>query len=92
MAVKLREFYLYYYMPYLVKHTHLSDDDRKWCTSKTIKFLNNGLIDDINYYRRIPCGKDYFVAVFDNSEFRVKEILISNFMSLSGKDFRRGIL
>ena len=82
---KLKEFYFFHLLPRLVcpnkKHTSL---ERKWMMTKPLEILTNGLVNDSQYYTSLSCKKGYTVCKFENIEYcPVKEILISDFLSLN---------
>lgn len=55
MLPKLKSFYYFHLLPEVVlgNPNLISIEDRKWRTLTDIKCLPNGLLDDIEYYRRM---------------------------------------
>lgn len=84
----LKEFYLFYYLPNFIRPSLTSEF--KWRTLKDIKLLPNGLVDDIEYYRTIPCSRDLTIANFNNYNLIIKELRISDFISLSNENWLTG--
>lgn len=46
--------------------------DRKWCLSKKVNFLPNGLVDDVNYYKVVCENRDYTVSCYSKVDCFVK--------------------
>ncbi|CAG9773376.1 unnamed protein product [Ceutorhynchus assimilis] len=84
MFTNLKSFYFFYFLPYVVRPESLKIalEDRKWTTIKEITLLENGLVNDTNYYIKTE-SRDYTVAIFDIPEFHIREILISDFTTLN---------
>lgn len=91
MKTRLQDFYYFYYLPLLVlpKNVNITPDERKWTIIKTLNFYQNGLINDTSYYK-VHSNRDYTVAKFDNSNFILKEVLSSDFDTLSKKNWLCG--
>ena len=80
----LKSFYYFYFMPYVLQPEvlNIALEDRKWTTVKEILLLENGLVNDINYYKKTE-SRDYTVATFDIPQFHIREILITDFITLN---------
>lgn len=84
MFEKLKEFYLFYMLPSIIyPNNHFSLTERRWTTVKEIQLLQNGLINDVNYYKSLPNGRGYVVSIMDNLDFSVNEIFIQDYLTLS---------
>lgn len=93
MINKLKEFYLFYYLPIIaIKDNVISEDERRWTTLKDIVHLPNGLVNDPNFYKSLPCKRDYVVAMYQNFDLTVKELRHSDFESLAGQHWLTGFL
>lgn len=66
--------------------------ERKWTVSKPIEIIDNGLVNDINYYKSVPSGRDYVVATFAHFELHVNEIRQSDFESLNNTHWLTGFV
>lgn len=78
---QLKEFYFYYYLPSLIKYT-IDKKNYKWCPLNEINFLDNGLVNDISYYK----NGNYMVSIFQNLDSKstiVKELLANDFCTLN---------
>lgn len=85
MLQRLTEFYYFEFIPYhLFPNRPLSAVEKKWTTSKLIRLLENGLVDDVDFYKKLKNGRDYVVTV-NTSVTSVKELIFQDFDTLSGK-------
>lgn len=66
--------------------------NRRWTMSKKISFLPNGLVNDPEYYKRIPSSRDYTVASFSKMDLLVKELRQSDLESCNNNFFLTGFV
>lgn len=84
----LKKFYYFYILPYIVcPKDYLSLEDKKWRTVKDIQFLENGLVNDITYYRSLKNKRGYTVSYFKNATCPIKEIIIADYLTLDPKEY-----
>lgn len=89
---KLKEFYLFQYLPYfLFPGAELIENQQKWRTINPVILLENGLVNDISYYKALPCKRDYVVANYD-FDVHIKEIRQSDFESISHNNWLTGFV
>ncbi|CAH1170962.1 unnamed protein product [Phaedon cochleariae] len=79
MLNKLKEFFFYYHLPTFLNFGDIDEISRKWRPVKDMEFLSNGLVNDINYYKK--SNRDYVVATFKEFDC-FNQINISDFASL----------
>lgn len=85
---KLKAFYYYHVLPLLISPDGpLTNKRVKWTLIKSLKFLDNGLVDDIDYYKYLPSKKGYTVAIYSAMPVSVKEIIISDYSSLNDHEW-----
>lgn len=85
---KLKAFYYYHVLPLLVSPSDrlLKNKLVKWTLTESLKILDNGLVDDPNYYKALPNKKGYTVALYSSmTNVIVKEIIFSDYSSLNQK-------
>lgn len=89
---KLKKFYLFYFIPKILfpSYQFPSEDERKWRTIQEIKLLPNFLVDDINYYKKLPSGRGYTVAGFQDLPYNINKIddlIISDYATLDHSEY-----
>lgn len=80
-------------LPWLLKNqVVLNDDERRWRTIKEITFFQNGLVDDIHFYKELKNNRGYIVTKNENIGFSLPEIFISDFLTLNEREWLSGFV
>lgn len=78
---KLKFCYYFYMLPLFIPlHESISDNERKWAAIKNVQLLQNGLVDDVSYYKQFSNGR---VTIFAHLDCPVKEHLVANGLTVS---------
>lgn len=83
MLKKLRNFFYFHMLPEAVAPgNNFSPNEKKWTTSTPLKYLDNGLVADVYYYKELTNKRGYVVTVNTDVNFSLSEILIEDFRTL----------
>lgn len=58
-------------------------EDRIWTALRPINLLPNGLVDDTSYYKELSEKRGYTVSIYENVSCEIKELLISDYLTLN---------
>ncbi|CAG9823924.1 unnamed protein product [Phaedon cochleariae] len=81
MIKRLQEFYYFFYLPNLLGVAEYM----RWRPINEITLLDNGLVSDIEYYKKNPKEREYSVAKFNDLDLCVSELMASDFLTLDGE-------
>lgn len=81
---KLVGFYMNHLLPQIIfPNEILTKEQKKWVTVKPLAFFNNGLVRDINYYRKLKNNREYPITYTRDIKHSLKQINIDDYLSLN---------